>query len=68
MADEKKKPQADWQKNSGRPSNFQEKDSNLKKDGAGNLKIEGNDKRVSREDDKTIEETLNSISGEAEEE
>ena len=28
-----KNEQADWQKNAGRPSNFNEKDDKLKKDG-----------------------------------
>ena len=63
MAEEKKNDQADWQKNSGRPSNFHEKDDKLKKDGDGNLKIQKDDKRVSREEDEAIQETLDSISG-----
>lgn len=68
MADENKKEQADWQKNSGRPSNFHEKDENLKKDGDGNLKVRGDDKRVTKEEDEAIQETLKSISGSDEEE
>ena len=62
MAEEKKNDQADWQKNSGRPSNFHEKDDKLKKDGDGNLKIQKDDKRVTREEDEAIQETLDSIS------
>lgn len=68
MAEENKKEQADWQKNSGRPSNFHEKDENLKKDGDGNLKVRGDDKRVTKEEDEAIQETLKSISGSDEEE
>lgn len=68
MAEENKKEQADWQKNSGRPSNFHEKDENLKKDGDGNLKVRGDDKRVTKEEDDAIQETLKSISGSDEEE
>ncbi|GAA4323466.1 hypothetical protein GCM10023115_52220 [Pontixanthobacter gangjinensis] len=62
MAEEKNKEQADWQKNAGRPSNFHEKDDKLKKDGDGNLKVKNEDKRVTKEEDKTIQETLDSIS------
>ncbi|MCH4823111.1 hypothetical protein ML462_07975 [Gramella lutea] len=63
MAEENKKEQADWQKNSGRPSNFHEKDDSLKKDGDGNLKVKGDDKRVTKEEDEAIQDTLKSISG-----
>ena len=62
MAEEKHNEQTDWQKNSGRPSNFNEKDEKLKKDGDGNLKIQKEDKRVTKEEDEAIQETLDSIS------
>ena len=66
MSKEKKNDQADWQKNSGRPSNFHEKDDKLKKDGEGNLKIKQNKKSVSTEDEKSIQDTLDSLSEEKE--
>ena len=68
MASEKNNEQTDWQKNSGRPSNFHEKDDKLKKDGDGNLKIKRDKRGVSEEEDETIRETLDSISNSDEEE
>ena len=56
--------QADWQKNAGRPSNFHEKDDKLKKDGKGNLKINKDKDGLSSEEDKSIEETLDSLTEE----
>jgi len=60
--------QADWQKNSGRPSNFHEKDDKLKKDGDGNLKIkkEKNKGLQGKEQKETIQNTLDSISDDEE--
>jgi len=60
--------QADWQKNSGRPSNFHEKDDKLKKDGDGNLKIkkEKNKGLQDKEQKETIQNTLDSISDDEE--
>ncbi len=63
MSEEKNKPQADWQKNSGRPSNFHEKDDDLKKDGDGNLKIKKEKQGISSDEEETIQDTLDSISG-----
>jgi len=57
----KNNEQADWQKNSGRPSNFHEKDDKLKKDGDGNLKIKKDKNEVSKEEDESIKQTLNSL-------
>ena len=68
MTNDKNNEQTDWQKNSGRPSNFHEKDDKLKKDGDGNLKIKRDKGGVSEEEDKTIQETLDSISNSDEEE
>lgn len=68
MSEDKSKKQADWQKNSGRPSNFHEKDDNLKKDGDGNLKIKRDKHGVTSEEDESIQETLDSISGTDEDE
>ncbi len=62
MAEDKNNEQTDWQKNSARPSNFHEKDEKLKKDGDGNLKIQKDRKGVTKEEDETIQETLDSIS------
>ena len=64
MNKENNSEQADWQKNSGRPSNFHEKDENLKKDGDGNLKVNKNSDGFSDEENKTIQDTLDSISEE----
>ena len=61
MAQDKNNEQTDWQKNAGRPSNFHEKDDKLKKDKDGNLKIKKDQEGVSKEDDKMIEETLDSL-------
>ncbi|MGA8853603.1 MAG: hypothetical protein WB492_05435 [Christiangramia sp.] len=68
MSEDKSNEQADWQKNSGRPSNFHEKDDKLKKDGDGNLKIQKDKHGVSREEDEAIQDTLDSISGSSDEE
>lgn len=68
MSEDKNKGQADWQKNSGRPSNFHEKDDILKKDGEGNLKIKKDLHGVTREEDESIQDTLDSISGIGEDE
>ncbi|MDR5590269.1 hypothetical protein [Christiangramia sp. SM2212] len=64
MNKENNNEQADWQKNSGRPSNFHEKDEKLKKDGDGNLKVNKNSDGLSDEENKTIQGTLDSISEE----
>jgi len=56
--------QADWQKNAGRPSNFREKDDKLKKDGKGNLKINKDTHGVSKKEDASIQDTLDSLSDE----
>lgn len=66
MSKEENNDLADWQKNSGRPSNFNEKDDKLKKDGEGNLKIQKNEQSVSNEDEKSIQDTLDSLSEEKE--
>jgi len=60
--------QADWQKNSGRPSNFHEKDDKLKKDGDGNLKIKKEKNKVlqEKEQKETIQNTLDSINDDEE--
>lgn len=63
MSEDKSKQQTDWQKNSGRPSNFHEKDDNLKRDGDGNLKIKRDKHGVTSEQDESIQDTLDSISG-----
>ncbi|PTX43096.1 hypothetical protein C8P64_1622 [Christiangramia gaetbulicola] len=68
MSEDKTNEQADWQKNSGRPSNFHEKDDKLKKDGDGNLKIKKDRSGVTSDEDESIQETLDSISGKDEEE
>lgn len=62
MSEEKRNDQADWQKNSGRPSNFHEKDENLKRDGDGNLKMQKDKDGLSKKENEAIEETLNSLS------
>lgn len=62
MSDEKNNEQADWQKNSGRPSNFNEKDDNLKKDSDGNLKLKRDKQKISKEENESIRETLDSLS------
>lgn len=68
MAEEKKDEHANWQKNAARRSNFNRKDSNLEKDGDGNLKIK-KDRGISEEDDEMIQDTLDSLEvGEDEEE
>ena len=59
-----KNEQADWQKNAGRPSNFNEKDDKLKKDGKGNLKIKKEKDGISKEENASIENTLDSLSEE----
>ena len=64
MTKDKNNEQADWQKNSGRPSNFHEKDEKLKKDGDGNLKVEKNKDGLSDEENQAIEDTLDSLSEE----
>ncbi len=58
---------ADWQKNSGRPSNFHEKDEKLKKDGDGNLEIEKDKQGVTKKEDAAIQDTLDSLSSDEEE-
>lgn len=68
MSEEKNNERADWQKNSGRPSNFHEKDDNLKKDGDGNLEVKKDKRGVTSEEDKAIQDTLDSISSDEEEE
>ncbi|GGG45468.1 hypothetical protein [Christiangramia forsetii] len=65
MSDDTNK-QADWQKNAGRPSNFHEKDDNLKKDGDGNLKIKKQQNEVSKEENEAIKDTLDSLSDDEE--
>lgn len=62
MANEKNNEQTDWQKNSGRPSNFHEKDDKLKKDEDGNLKIKKDKNGVTKEEDEMIQDTLDSLS------
>lgn len=62
MSEEKNNEKTNWQKNSGRPSNFHEKDDKLKKDGDGNLKIQKDKHGVTKEEDETIRDTLDSIS------
>ncbi|WP_300437496.1 hypothetical protein [Christiangramia sp.] len=62
MSEEDKNKKADWQKNSGRPSNFNEKDDGLRKDGDGNLKLEKDKKKVSEKEDESIKDTLESLS------
>ena len=68
MSEDKTNEQADWQKNSGRPSNFHEKDDNLEKGKNGNLKIEKDKKGVTPEEDEMIQDTLDSLSSSDEEE
>ncbi|QYA26449.1 hypothetical protein G3I01_13380 [Gramella sp. MT6] len=68
MSEDKNNEQADWQKNSGRPSNFHEKDDKLRKDGDGNLKIKKDRSRITSEEEETIQDTLDSISGTEEDE
>lgn len=68
MSEEKNNERADWQKNSGRPSNFHEKDDNLKKDGDGNLEVKKDKRGVTSEEDKAIQDTLDSISSDEEKE
>ncbi len=68
MFEEKNDERADWQKNSGRPSNFHEKDGNLRKDGDGNLEVKKDKQGVTSEEDKIIQDTLDSISEDEEEE
>ncbi|MBT8319330.1 MAG: hypothetical protein KJP01_04295 [Gramella sp.] len=71
MSNSENKKQADWQKNAGRPSNFNEKDNKLRKDGEGNLKIKKDKGGVTDEEEETIHDTLDSLTerpGEDEEE
>jgi len=68
MTEEKKNDHTNWQENAARPSNFNQKDSDLEKDGKGNLKIK-KDSGVSEEEDEMIQDTLDSLEvGEDEEE
>ena len=62
MSNTESNKQTDWQKNSGRPSNFNEKDNSLKKDGDGNLKIKREKGGTTEEEEETIQETLDSLS------
>ncbi|TRO66481.1 hypothetical protein [Christiangramia sabulilitoris] len=64
MSEDKNNQQADWQKNSGRSSNFNSKDEDLKKDGDGNLKIRKENQGLSEEENESIRETLDSLSDE----
>lgn len=64
MAEDKNNPQADWQKNSGRPSNFHEKDEDLKKDGDGNLKLKKDKDGLTKEQNESIKDTLDSLNEE----
>ena len=64
MAEDKNNPQADWQKNSGRPSNFHEKDEDLKKDGDGNLKLKKDKDGLTKEQNESIKNTLDSLNEE----
>ncbi len=68
MSEDKTNEQADWQKNSGRPSNFHEKDEKLKKGDDGNLKIKKDRSGVTSDQDESIQETLDSISGKEQDE
>ena len=67
MANTSDKDQADWQKNSGRPSNFNEKDESLYKGEDGNLRVKKEKDGLSDEEDKTIQDTLDSLEGNEEE-
>ncbi|WP_295180418.1 hypothetical protein [uncultured Christiangramia sp.] len=67
MANTSDKDQADWQKNSGRPSNFNEKDESLYKGENGNLRVKKEKNGLSDEEDKTIQDTLDSLEGNEEE-
>ncbi|MFV8282197.1 hypothetical protein ACNKXS_11685 [Christiangramia marina] len=67
MANTSDKDQADWQKNSGRPSNFNEKDESLYKGENGNLRVKQEKDGLSDEEDKTIQDTLDSLEGNEEE-
>lgn len=62
MSEENNNKKADWQKNSGRPSNFHEKDDDLKKDGDGNLKVKKDKSGITKEQDESIQDTLDSLS------
>lgn len=61
MSEDKNNQQADWQKNSGRPSNFHEKDDKLKKTSDGNLKLKNDKQGLSEEENESIRETLDSL-------
>jgi len=67
MANTSDKDQADWQKNSGRPSNFNEKDESLYKGENGNLRVKKEKNGLSDQEDKTIQDTLDSLEGNEEE-
>ena len=67
MANTSDKDQADWQKNSGRPSNFNEKDESLYKGENGNLRVKKDKDGLSDEEDQTIQDTLDSLEGNEEE-
>ena len=67
MGNKNEKDQADWQKNSGRPSNFHEKDESLYKGENGNLRIKKERDGLSDEEDRTIQDTLDSLEGTEEE-
>ena len=67
MANTNDKDQADWQKNSGRPSNFNEKDESLYKGENGNLRVKKEKDGLSDEENQTIQDTLDSLEGNEEE-
>ena len=61
MAEDNKDDHTNWQENSARPSNFNRKDSDLVRDGKGNLKIKRDKQGLSEEENESIRETLDSL-------
>jgi len=61
MEDNTNKDQADWQKNSARPSNFNEKDDKLYKGENGNLRVKKEGNSLNDSEDESIQDTLNNL-------